>query len=479
MDYDDLLVNLRELLANHDEVRRKVSSAYRYLMVDEYQDTNRLQAHIGALLASEHGNIMVVGDDAQSIYSFRGADFKNIMDFPKIFPDCVTFTLEQNYRSTQPILDLGNAILARAQKKYEKKLWSDVEGKEKPLFVRTSDANDQSEFICRRVLALREEGVPLSEIAVLARAAWHTNALEIALQARNVPFRKFGGIRFVESAHVKDVCALLKLGVNPSDAGAWHRVLQLFPGVGPKTAQRIAAAVVAKGGDPSVLGDPQFAKRKYTSDLKKLRRLVERTKEEGVSVARRLEHVLLAYKDWMGKKYDDVKRRQRDLDALRALAERYDTVEGFLSDIAIDPPDFVRQDPRDDPEDEWMTLSTIHSAKGLEWDVVFVVHLNAGQFPSQNTMADSDSFEEERRLFYVAVTRAKRNLYLMKPDQVWQRAYSYEVGEVSPLLEEIPGLARLVDEEYFAAKWEHREGDFGSSGPSGRLGHIQDYFGGG
>jgi len=193
------------------------------------------------------------------------------------------------------------------------------------------------------VLALREEGVPLGEIAVLARAAWHTNALEVALQARNIPFRKFGGIRFVESAHVKDVCALLKIGVNPADAAAWFRVLQLFPGVGPKTAQRIAATVISKGGDASVLADPQYAKRKYAADLKKLRRLLEAVGEKGLSVAARLDHVLHVYTDWMGKKYDDVKRRRRDLDALRALAERYKNVESFLSDLAIDPPDFVRQ----------------------------------------------------------------------------------------------------------------------------------------
>ncbi len=477
MDYDDLLVNLRRLLAEHDEVRRRISSHHRYVMVDEYQDTNRLQAHIGALLASEHGNIMVVGDDAQSIYSFRGADFRNIMDFPKIFPDCRPITLEQNYRSAQPILDLGNAILKRARKKYEKKLWSEVEGDDKPVFVRCADANDQSEFICRQVLELREEGVPLGEIAVLARAAWHTNTLEIALQGRNIPFRKFGGMKFVETAHVKDVCAFLKLGLNPTDDSAWFRVLQLFPGVGPKTAQQIAGTVLAKSGDVSVLTDPRFAKRKYGGHLKTLRRLLEETGREGVTVGGRLEKVLERYKDWMGKKYDDVKRRQRDLDALWALAERYKDVASFLSDLAIDPPEFGRQDPRDDHEDEWMTLSTVHSAKGLEWHAVFVVQLNAGQFPSFNSMADPDSFEEERRLFYVAVTRAKQNLFLMKPDQTWQRAYSYEVGEISPLVSDIPSFGKLTEEQYFAAQWEHDgESGGGAESRSGRLGHIQDYF---
>jgi DNA helicase-2/ATP-dependent DNA helicase PcrA len=477
MDYDDLLVNLRRLLAEHDDVRRKLSAQNRYVMVDEYQDTNRIQAHIGALLASEHGNVMVVGDDAQSIYSFRGADFRNIMEFPRIFPDCRTIKLEQNYRSTQPILDLGNAILERAREKYVKKLWSDVEGDARPAFVRCADANDQAEFICKRVLELREEGVPLAEIAVLARAAWHTNTLEIALQSRNIPFRKFGGLRFVESAHVKDVCALLKLGVNPTDAAAWFRVLQLFEGVGPKTAQQVARPIVEKGGDVAVLTDPKFAKRKYGPDLKKLRKLLERTSDEGVAPAERLEHVLTTYKGWMSKKYDDVKRRQRDLDALRALAERYETVEGFLSDLAIDPPDFGRQESARDEEDEWMTLSTVHSAKGLEWHTVFVIQLNAGQFPSHNSMADPASYEEERRLLYVAVTRAKQNLYLMKPDQTWQRSYSYEVGETSPLLEEVPNLAKLVEEQYFAVQWQQETVEEVKASTKSRLSNIQGYFG--
>lgn len=479
MDYDDLLVNLRDLLLQNDDVRRKLSRGYRYLMIDEYQDTNRLQAHIGALLASEHGNIMVVGDDAQSIYSFRGANFRNIMDFPQIFPDAKVITLEQNYRSTQPVLALGNAVLEPAREKYAKKLWSNVEGQEKPVYVRTPDANDQSEFICKRVLELRESGVPLAEIAVLARAAWHTNTLEIALQGRNIPFRKFGGIKFVETAHMKDVCALLKLSVNPTDDSAWYRVLQLFPGVGPKTAQQVAKTVISKGGDVSILADPKFAQRKYGGDLKKLRGLLDSISGEGKAVSERLDLVLKQYKSWMGKKYDDVKRRQQDLEALRVLAERYKNVESFLSDIAIDPPDFTRRDARDDPEDEWMTLSTVHSAKGLEWNTVFIVNLNEGQFPSFNALGNPEDYEEERRLFYVAVTRAKENLYLMKPDQVWQRAYSYEVGQVSPLIEDVPRFSELVREDFFAAHWDHRDesGGSGSGGSSARLGQIQSYFG--
>ena len=198
MDYDDLLVNLRRLLVEHPETRQRLSATYRYQMVDEYQDTNRLQAHIVALLAADHGNVMVVGDDAQSIYSFRGADFRNIMDFPKLFPEARTILLEQNYRSSQPILDLGNKILESANERFEKTLYSEIEDEQLPSFVRTSDDQDQAVFVCKTILDLREEGVGLADVAVLSRAAWHTNSLEIELSRRNIPFRKFGGQRFVE-----------------------------------------------------------------------------------------------------------------------------------------------------------------------------------------------------------------------------------------------------------------------------------------
>ncbi|MCB1033461.1 MAG: ATP-dependent helicase, partial [Acidobacteria bacterium] len=263
MDYDDLLVFLRRLLVEHEAVRRKVAATYRYVMVDEYQDTNHLQAHIAALLASAHGNLMVVGDDAQSIYAFRGASFQNIIDFPKIFPQAVTTLLEQNYRSTQPILDFANAVLESARERFDKKLFTRVEGKDRPQLITAADEYAQSRFICRRVLELREEGVPLAEIAVLCRAAWHTNALEVELANANIPFRKFGGLRFVEAAHIKDVAALLKVAENPRDAASWHRVLLLFDGVGPKTAQSVIARVEEAAGRWQVLRGDAFKGRRY------------------------------------------------------------------------------------------------------------------------------------------------------------------------------------------------------------------------
>ena len=480
MDYDDLLVNLRTLLAEHKPARRKLGATFRYVMVDEYQDTNRLQAHIGALLAASHGNIMVVGDDAQSIYGFRGADFRNIIDFPKIFPATETILLEQNYRSTQPILDLGNAILEKAREKYSKNLFTELPGDRKPVLLRTTDDYSQAEYICDKVLALREQGVPLQEIAVLCRAAWHTNTLELELNNRNIPFRKFGGIRFVEAAHVKDVTALLKLGSNPLDAAAWFRILQFFEGIGPKTARRLGDAVVEGGGALDTLAAPGVAKRRYGRDLETLKRLLEDIAGRKLTLHERLDRVLEQYRDWMPKKYDDATRRARDLEALEVIAERYDDLEQFLSDLAIDPPDFRRPEAAlgDDSEDEWMTLSTVHSAKGLEWHTVFVVQLNMGRFPGYPSLQDADQYEEERRLLYVAVTRAKSNLFLIKPEEQRGRGGYFEVAELSPLLADLGQLDRLVEDEMFAPSPEgagEAEGDDAGEDDE-QLQRIQDYF---
>ncbi len=480
MDYDDLLVNLRRLLVEHEPARRKLSSTFRYVMVDEYQDTNRLQAHIGALLASAHGNIMVVGDDAQSIYGFRGADFRNIIDFPKIFPNCKTILLEQNYRSTQPILDLGNAILEQAREKYSKRLFTELPGDLKPVLLRTIDDYSQAELICDRVLALREEGVPLQEIAVLCRAAWHTNTLELELGNRNIPFRKFGGIRFVEAAHVKDVSALLKLGSNPLDAAAWFRILQFFEGIGPKTARRLGDAIVQDGGELGTLVAPKVARRKYGRNLKALKLLLEEVCRPEQSLHQRLDRVLEVYRGWMPKKYDDAPQRARDLEALAVIAERYDELEQFLSDLAIDPPDFRRAAAAlgADSEDEWMTLSTVHSAKGLEWHTVFIVQLNMGRFPGYGSLQDAEQYEEERRLLYVAVTRAKSNLFLIKPEEQRGRGGYFQIAELSPLLADLDNLDQLVTTEMYAPAPDEVEG--GGEGDAGdddeQMRRIQNYF---
>lgn len=485
LDYDDLLVFLRQLLRDHEGVRRQLSATYRHVLVDEYQDTNKLQAHIAALLVSGHGNLMVVGDDAQSIYSFRGASFRNMLDFPKIFAGTQLTVLEQSYRSSQPILDLANGILANAKEKYSKSLFTQVEGKARPRFVRTPDDYAQARYVARKVLELREEGVPLSKIAVLSRAAWHSNSLEVELGSANIPFRKFGGLRFVEAAHVKDVSALLRLSVNPLDDAAWFRLLQLFEGIGPRTAREITTAVAAAGGDWKVLEGKPFAKRKYGEDLARLRKILDALADRaagdhGLAVDEKVAAAVAYYRPLLRRKYDDAARREGDLEALQVIAERYRSVERFLSDIALDPPEVARREADQDAEDEWLTVSTVHSAKGLEWHSVFVLHLTDGRFPSHRALGDEEAYEEERRLLYVAVTRAQQNLFLLHPEELSGRGgWGGTFAEVSPLLTEIEDLDRLVEEETFSLaddedRWADGEG---AASDPGLLARIDDYFG--
>lgn len=480
MDYDDLLVELRRLLVEHPAVRTELSATYRHVLVDEYQDTNRLQAHIAALLAAGHGNLMVVGDEAQSIYSFRGADFRNVIDFPKLFVGCKTTLLEQSYRSTQPILDLANAVLKSARESYGKRLFTELTGGSKPLFVRAPDDHAEAEVVCRRVLELREEGVPLREMAVLCRAAWHSNNLELELKSRNIPFQKFGGIKLVEAAHVKDVCALLKLALNPLDATAWFRALQLHEGVGPAIARRLTEGLLAAQGDLELLTVPELASKKCGPPLAKLRALLELLCAGERSVSARFEAALEHYRPLLTEIYDDAPRRLRDLETLVGIAERYTSLEDFLTDLAIDPPEMGQQALGRDLEDEWMTVSTIHSAKGLEWHTVFLLHLNEGHFPTRNERLTPEDFEEERRIFYVAVTRAKRNLVLIQPERTARRGpYGHELAEVCPFIAEIADFRQLVDEGTYLPP---ASGDPWRSGEAAAnpelLRRIQDYFGG-
>ncbi|MEM8962596.1 MAG: ATP-dependent helicase [Acidobacteriota bacterium] len=477
MDYDDLLVNLRDLLSEHEVVRRELGSMFRLVLVDEYQDTNRLQAHIAALLASQHGNLMVVGDDAQSIYAFRGAEVRNILDFPKLFPGTTTTVLEQSYRSTQPILDLGSAILASSLELTPKRLFTEIDGGEKPRLIRVEDDYVQARWVAEQVLAYREEGVALDEMAVLVRAAWHTAELEIELQNRNIPFRKFGGLRFVEAAHVKDVVALLRLLVNRTDATAWFRVLQWLEGIGPKTAQRLTNTIVEAEGELDALARA-VSRARYKEPVAALTATLDRLAQNGHGVTGQLDGVIDYYRPILGRTYDDASRRIRDLEALQVIAERYDALEPFLTDLAIDPPELTRQDG-DDDDDELLTLSTVHSAKGLEWHTVFVLNLNNGQFPSSQSLGDPASLEEERRLFYVAVTRAKRRLLLTRPETLPRRGFGRDVAEPSPLLTDIAGWARLIHEERAAFKSETTtpSGNGNGNGHSPFLANIQDYFG--
>ncbi len=449
VDYDDLLVYLKQLLLTHEDVRVRLSRQYQYIMIDEYQDTNKLQAYIACLLASEHKNIMVVGDDAQSIYSFRGANFKNIIDFPKIFKDTRIITLEENYRSTQPILNLANALIRPAQEKFEKNLFTKKSGKVLPVFVDAQDDHAQSRFVADKILELREEGVELEDIAVLFRSGWHSNDLEVELASRNIPFVKYGGQKFVEAAHIKDMLSYLRIVYNHNDEVSWLRALLLLPGIGPKTAERIIAAI-AKGNDGEAKDEKLLQK---TEELKKLFSLLKESDPEDFAPADLIEKFLEYYQPLLKEKYDDFHKRINDLNSLLGIASRYDSLEHFLADMALEPPERgLVEAGRKDQDDSTLTLSTIHSAKGLEWHTVFLIYVAEGHLPSYLSLESEEDIEEERRLFYVAATRAKENLFLLKPHldrspRSFMDGGGHVFTQVSRFLEQGNILGKLVEIE--------------------------------
>ncbi len=408
LDYDDLLVFLKDLLSKHEDVRSGICAKYKYIMVDEYQDTNKLQAHIACLLAADHANIMVVGDDAQSIYSFRGANFKNIIDFPKIFKGTKIITLEENYRSTQPILNLTNAVIAQAKEKFEKYLYTKKKEGNIPVFLDCPDENSQSRYVADKILELREEGIALKDIAVLFRSGWHSNDLEVELASRNIPFAKYGGQKFVEAAHIKDILSYLRIAYNTQDQVSWLRALLLIPKIGPKTASKIIEAVTGNTKDKEA-----FCKNE---ELVKLFELLKGVNSPQDDPAKTIEKFLGYYQPLLKNKYDDFNKRLSDLDSLLRIAERYKTIEQFLVDMALEPPErSLVEAGKKDKDDTTLTLSTIHSAKGLEWHTVFLIYVAEGHLPSYLSLETDDEIEEERRLFYVAATRAKVNLFLLKP----------------------------------------------------------------
>jgi DNA helicase-2/ATP-dependent DNA helicase PcrA len=447
MDYDDLLTKCRDLLRDHPDVRRRLSWTYEHILIDEFQDTNAVQAEIGAFLASEHGNIMAVGDDCQSIYSFRGADFRNIMDFPKRFPDCTIVTLEENYRSTQPILSFTNAVIQNAREKYSKQLFTKAAGGSRPVYARPSSEIAQAIYVLQKIQDHLRDGVPAHEIAVLFRAGWHSNDLEVLLSKNRIPFVKYGGMKFIEAAHIKDVLAFLKAALNPADTVSWHRILLLIDGVGPTTAGRLAESVREKGLEALVSKSVQ--KRKYAATLRAFHDTMARLTRGSEPVSEKIEAVLAAYQPLLEAKYDDAPKRTPDLRSLAHMAGRYERLEALLADLTLESPEQAlagENTPR--RRRDHVVLSTIHSAKGLEWDTVFIIYLVDGHLPSSYALNDEDGIEEERRLFYVAATRAKRHLYLVAPRvQSPASFYSLATGGPSRFLFEIGRLGELVRRE--------------------------------
>jgi DNA helicase-2/ATP-dependent DNA helicase PcrA len=448
VDYDDLLILLRLLLQNN-EIRQKIASQYKYVMVDEYQDTNKLQGDITYLLAESHNKIMAVGDDAQSIYGFRGANHENIMQFPTLFSQCEIIKLEKNYRSTQSILDVGNAILDNMSNKFEKKLTAAKEGDcLKPQLKCFATANDEAIWIAQNIKTMRDEGINLSRQAVLFRSAYISIPLQAELNRLNIPFQVVGGLKFYETAHVKDMVALLKIFQNHRDELAWGRVLRMIEGIGPKTIEKITSSFENTLNLDQILEvlEREFANGfKYSPSIRRLVDTYRLINFDEVTVYELFEVLLKYYLPFLKKQFDEWHLRLNDLEFLQTLTSDYKSLEQFLVDLALEPPQqgVAGIDPSVDDEKP-LTLSTIHSAKGLEWDVVFVIGLIDGVLPSKFSVKYSDQLEEEHRLFYVAVTRAKDYLYLTMHHEGTMGGM-YQFNRISRFIEN-PNILEKLDQ---------------------------------
>lgn len=450
MDYDDLLVNLKTVLNEVPEVREKLADRFSHIMVDEYQDTNPIQAEIVRLMANLRHNVMVVGDDSQSIYSFRGADFRNIMDFPKIFPGTRIIRLEENYRSTQKILAVTNAIIDKAQEKYTKTLYSSIEGGEKPTVHGARDEAAQARYVAEKIVTLHQEGASFDEIAVLFRSGYHSYKLELELANRQVDFEKRGGLKLTESAHIKDVLSYLRVIANPQDHLSWNRILLQLNKVGPKTAQAVLERVKASENPLDALkGYP--AGKSWREELAELVAMLSSLQKQNRSPSEQFEVVMDYYLPVFERIYhDDYPRRSRDLDQLKVLLAGYDSLQAFLDDVSLDPPGSELDTTRVPSGMERLVLSTVHSAKGLEWDTVFVINLADGKFPSAQA-SSPEEFEEERRLMYVAATRAKKRLFFVYPREVISPERMFSLSTISPFLDEIP--PQLVSNASLGHDW--------------------------
>jgi DNA helicase-2/ATP-dependent DNA helicase PcrA len=445
LDYDDLLIYLNRLLSENLAVRNKISNDYKYLMVDEYQDTNQIQAEIMYLLAEKNHNIMVVGDDSQSIYAFRGAEIENILSFPQRFPDTTVIRLEENYRSVQPVLSLANAIIDNAAYKYTKTLFSRKKGSTLPVLVRAGSENSQSRFILDKIKDLSLQNVPLNQIAVLFRAGFHSFDLEIELGKNQVPFIKVGGFKFMESAHIKDVLAHLKVIHNADDDISWLRILTRLDKIGPKTAKGMIDAIKAQPGGFHGIQTIKI-KSSLESSMAPLQAAFASIDPETMSISEMGEGIVSYYMPILEDTYDDHPKRAKDLDQLIEIMDRYDQLESFLTDMAIEPPNTSMDHTfsMDSSRDNRLTLSTIHSAKGLEWHTVFIIWALDGRFPSLHALNNEEDLEEERRLMYVAATRAKENLFITYPSQAYDRTSGIMLYRPSCFLDEIPyGLLEM------------------------------------
>ncbi len=440
MDYDDLIISFQRLLRENRDIRSELSLQYGHIMVDEYQDTNGIQAEIVKWLAHEHKNIMVVGDDSQSIYSFRGANYRNMLDFPSLFPEVKIIKLEQNYRSTQPILALTNGLMEQADEKYTKCLFTKRSGGEKPKVINTKTEHGQALLISRYLKEQLAEGRSLDDVAVLFRAAYHSFELEAELTRQNIPYVKYGGFKFLESAHIKDFLAHMRVVVNRDEAISWIRILRLVKNVGLGKSQAIIQWMKKDQIPPDQIATwPGAGKRE--GGLRGLGALLGHLMAKETSPRRAVAQVMDYYLPILKEKFDDYPRRQKELEQLIPMAERYKKMRGFLDDLVLDPPNSSAEvEPGE--KGKALTLSTVHSAKGLEWPVVFIIWVMEGRFPSSMAYRNPLDLEEERRLMYVASTRAKDQLIISYPGEesppVWSSYHGAGNG-LSSFISALPG----------------------------------------
>ncbi len=443
MDFDDLLLKFRELLFHHEGVRQKLAHQFEYILVDEYQDTNVVQAQIVRNLASEHGNILVVGDDAQSIYSFRAAEIRNILGFPQTYHDTKVFRLTTNYRSSPQILAVANSSISQNKDQFQKVLTAVREPLERPSLVPASNATQEAQFIAQKILALREEGMSLSEMAVLFRAAFHSQTLEFELMKRDIPYEYRGGLKFFERAHVKDIVSHLRVRQNPKDEVAWMRILGLLNGVGLTSAETMASQL--KGFDSLVAivnGQPKIPKRAMTG-WDGLRKTLEKMSCEEQPSELIRDVIAGDYRDYLEAEYPDFMDRLEDLEQFALFAEGYTSLQTFLDEVSLTGEYGAIREEGGVEDEEKMILSTIHQAKGLEWDAVFVMHLVDGKFPIGAALDEDGGLQEERRLFYVATTRARKELYFTYP--ITSGYDTLTLSQPSMFLQELPeGLLEEV-----------------------------------
>ena len=464
MDFDDLLQKTLSMFQQHERIAEVYRRQFQFILVDEYQDTNKIQADLVDLLARDHRNVMVVGDDAQSIYSWRGANFQNILEFPKRYPDGQVFKIEMNYRSVPEILEVANAAIAANVQQFRKHLSSTRESKAlKPALVALNDGAEQAQFVAQRILELRDENVDLNDIAVLYRAHYHAVELQLELSRRGIPYQITSGIRFFEQAHIKDVTAFIRFVANPRDEVAFKRMVKLLPGIGNRTAENLwqawAAGVVAADVDRGSEKESQAAGvsasgYSFGEPLQAMN-VSAKSKKMWTQLAHTLDEIApggqpnppsemitsiveAIYDDYAKVNFTNYELRREDLDQLAVFARQFKDVHEFLSQLALISNVDAEATSVQGADKEAVNLSTVHQAKGLEFHTVFVIWLTDGMFPSSRSLDTRDALEEERRLFYVAITRARDELYLTYPQMRLSGGYGDVFQRPSRFLQEIP-----------------------------------------